>query len=239
MILTKEMVDEKIDELYDALKNKAQRITVDDYHHTYHTTIIKDVTLDGLWLEFGVYRGRSITTFAENTDNLIFGFDSFEGLPEHWDSDNPKGCYSLAGSIPEGAISGSNDDNPGMHSSAPTNTIKPWPKNVKLVKGLFEYSLPPFLETTKGDAAFVHIDSDIYSSCKTVFSNLKDRIKDGTVVAFDEICDYPDYRRGEIKAFAEFLIDNNWDYECTYHQHFSKYDPSAYSQGCFIIKDKK
>ena len=50
------------------------------------------------------------------------------------------------------------------------------------------------------------------------------------MIMFDEICDYPDYRNHEIKAFAEFLIDTNSDYECVVFQ------PSTYSQGCFLIK---
>tara|TARA_R110000824_G_scaffold396426_1_gene597876 strand:+ start:836 stop:1534 length:699 start_codon:yes stop_codon:yes gene_type:complete len=232
------MVDKKIDEIYEAVKTKATRVGVQDYSSTYHTTIIKDVTLEGLWMEFGVYRGRSITNFAENTDNTIYGFDSFEGLPEHWDHQNPKGCYSLAGLTPQGAIAGSNDDNPGMYSDAPTATTQPWPKNIELVKGLFEYSLPPFLEEHTGDAAFIHIDSDLYSSCKTLLSCLKDRIKSGTVIAFDEICDYPDYRDGEIKAFAEFLLYTNLDFECTYHQDLLNCPITGYSQACFIIKDR-
>jgi hypothetical protein len=231
-MLTKEIVDEKIDEIHYALKNKATRMGVWDYHHTYHTTIIKDVTLEGLWMEFGVFRGRSLVEFAENTQSTVYGFDSFEGLPEHWDKDNPKGCFNLAGIAPDGAIIGHDKDSPGMFSSDPTTNTKPWPSNVKLVKGWFEYSLPPFLEEHSGDAAFIHIDSDLYSSCKTILTCLKDRIKSGTVIAFDEICDYPDYRDGEIKAFAEFLLDTTLDFECTYHQDL------GYSQGCFIIKDR-
>lgn len=238
-MLTYGKVQNKIDEIHDAIKNKAEMVTVNDNNYTYHATIIKDVSLEGLWMEFGVYRGRSITAFAENTKATVYGFDSFEGLPEHWDLSNPKGCFNLLGVIPEGAITGSNDDNPGMFSSAPTITTKPWPKNVELIKGLFEYTLPPFLEKTEGAAAFIHIDSDIYSSCKTVLNALKDRIKDGTVIAFDEICDYPDYRDHEIKAFAELLLENDLDFECRYHHYLAWAEPDVYSRASFIIRDKK
>jgi hypothetical protein len=97
-------------------------------------------------------------------------------------------------------------------------------------KGYFDASLPNFLKTHEGDVDFIHFDADLYSSTKTVLTLLTPRIKSGTMIMFDEICDYPDYRNHEIKAFAEFLIDTNLDYECVVFQ------PSTYSQGCFLIK---
>ena len=227
-------VEEKMDEILHSLKNDAQRIHEWDYHQTYLKACTSAVSVEGLWLEFGVYRGRTITAIAQNTDNVIYGFDSFEGLPEHWDGDNPQGVYSLRGEVPMGAIAGSNDDNPGMYDSSPTRTIQPWPRNVRLVKGLFEDSLPRFLEEHPEPVAFVNIDSDLYSSAKTVLNLLKDRIRHHTIITFDEICDYPSYREHEIKAFAEFLLETGSEYECIYHQDLDKYN-----QGCFkIIRGK-
>ena len=40
--------------------------------------------LDGLILEFGVAQGASIRKLASMTDQVIHGFDSFQGLPESW-----------------------------------------------------------------------------------------------------------------------------------------------------------
>ena len=40
----------------------------------------------GLNLEFGVFKGVTISAVAKARPDLIFhGFDSFEGLPEDWD----------------------------------------------------------------------------------------------------------------------------------------------------------
>lgn len=228
-------LDAKMDEILDAVKNKTPRVHEWDYHKTYLTACTNAVKVDGLWLEFGVYRGRTITAIAQNTTNIIYGFDSFEGLPEFWDVDNPEGVYSLGGTIPLGAIAGSNDQNPGMYDKSPTQVIQPWPANVNLIKGLFGDSLPPFLEKCKEPVAFVNIDSDLYSSAKTVLDLLEDRFQDGTILTFDELCDYPTYREHEIKAFAEFLLKTGFDYECLYHQNLG-----TYSQACFkIIKHKK
>ena len=113
-------------------------------------------------------------------------------------------------------------------SSLPQNW-KPWPENVKLIKGLFEDSLPLFLKKFEGDVAFVHIDGDLYSSAKTVLTELTPRFKKGSVLLFDEINDYDDYRNHEIKAFAEFLLDTGFDYQPLLHQK------ESYSQGLFKL----
>ena len=229
------LLEAKMDEILHSVKNDATRLHEWDYHKTYLTACTNEVKVDGLWLEFGVYRGRTITAIAQNTTNIIYGFDSFEGLPEFWDGDNPEGVYSLNGTAPMGAIAGSNDDNPGMYDSSPTQIIQPWPMNVRLVKGLFENSLPTFLEENEEPLAFVNIDSDLYSSAKTVLDLLEDRFQDGTIITFDELCDYPTYREHEIKAFAEFLLKTGFNYECLYHQNLG-----SYSQACFkMIGDKE
>jgi hypothetical protein len=224
------LIENKIDEVLFAVKHKAKRIHEWDNHKTYLTACTNEVKNDGLWLEFGVYRGRTITVIANNTDKIVYGFDSFEGLPEFWDSSNPKGVYGLGGDIPIGAIAGSNDDNPGMYDSSPTKIIQPWSKNVCLVKGLFDDSLPKFLKEIPDPVAFLNIDSDLYRSAKTVLTLLEDRIEDGTIITFDELCDYPTFRDHEIKAFAEFLLKTGFNYECLYHQ-----DLGSYTQACFRI----
>lgn len=221
-------LDEKIDEIEEATRTKAERVGAWDYHSTYLTASCSHVKIDGLWLEFGVYRGRSITAIASHTKNIVYGFDSFEGLPEHWNNENPQGVYGLRGEIPSGAITGSNHDNPGMYDPAPTVTTRPWPENVKLIKGWFNNSLPPFLEEHKENAAYIHIDSDIYSSCKTVLVLMRDRIIPGTILDFDELLDYPEYRQHEIKAFAEFLLDTGRGYEALVYQNLGSYTQASF-----------
>jgi hypothetical protein len=225
------ILENKIDEILKSLHESPWKKHSSDYHKTYLTECLRHVNLNGLWMEFGVYRGRSLSFIASQTKNLVYGFDSFEGLHERWDVNNPKWVYSLNGKIPDGAIDGSNDENPGMFDSSPTKKIKPWASNIRLVKGYFEDSMPKFLEEHTDNVAFMNIDSDLYSSAKTVLTQLIDRIVPGTIICFDEICDYPDYRNHEIKAFAEFLLDTGFNYTCL------AYQPSTYSQGCFMIKE--
>jgi tRNA G46 methylase TrmB len=43
------------------------------------------VSLDGIYVEMGVCNGRTINFIAAlNPEKIIYGFDSFEGLPEAW-----------------------------------------------------------------------------------------------------------------------------------------------------------
>src|SRR5450631_2069107 len=48
---------------------------------------------EGLILEFGVYSGRTINHMAALTQEKLFGFDSFEGLPEDWRPDFKKEAF--------------------------------------------------------------------------------------------------------------------------------------------------
>ncbi len=144
----------------------------------------------GLFLEFGVRSGGTINHIAKlNPKQTIHGFDSFEGLPERWAGWSlDKGAFRGEG-IPEVAA------------------------NVELVVGWFDESLPPFLETHPDDVALVHIDSDIYSSARTVLANLAPRITPGSIIVFNEYFNYPNWKQHEYKAFQEFCEEHEVDYE--------------------------
>ncbi|MDE1896339.1 MAG: class I SAM-dependent methyltransferase, partial [Rhodospirillales bacterium] len=64
-----------------------------------------------------------------------------------------------------------------------------------------------------GNAAFIHVDCDIYTSTVIIFSALRDRIHPGTVVLFDEYFNYPGWRAHEYKAFQEFIRQVGLTYE--------------------------
>lgn len=163
---------------------------------------------DGSILEFGVYKGGTINHLASRLPTrIIYGFDSFEGLPEDWCGGNPKGEYTLDGNLP---------------------AVRP---NVRLVKGLFQDTLPDFARAHPEPVALLHVDCDIYSSTKCVFDHLHGSIVDGTVIAFDEIWNYPAFASHEIKAFAEFLLDRNLTYECLQTLH-----RRIFNKGLFIIR---
>jgi hypothetical protein len=142
---------------------------------------------DGLYAEFGVYKGDSINRLARLRPHQAFhGFDSFEGLPESWTLGARTGAFSVRGRLP------------AVH------------KNVVLVKGFFEQTLPDFLSACdKKAVAFVHVDCDLYSATKTVLDRLAPLLVEGTVIVFDEYFNYPGWQQGEYKAFSEFIACND------------------------------
>jgi hypothetical protein len=165
-------------------------------HQVYYDLCVPHVSLDGLWLEFGVFKAKTISYLATKTQREFFGFDSFEGLQEHWDDENPKFAYTCNGIIP---------------TEYPVG--KPLPSNITLIKGFFEDTLPSFADEHKEQIAFIHIDSDLYSSCKTIFEYLGNQIVENTVICFDDFMDWDYNQNNEIRAFAEFLIERNLNYQ--------------------------
>lgn len=150
---------------------------------------IKNATIkDGLWLEFGVYKGDTILHIADKINNTVYGFDSFKGNPDDWRSNYLKGAFAVS-EIP---------------SFAP---------NVQIISGWFEDSLPRFLEIHNEPVSFIHIDCDLYSSAKTVLDELKDRLVGGSIIVFDEFFNYPGWKDHEFKAFMEFVDITKIKYE--------------------------
>lgn len=164
------------------------------------THAVSHVTLDGLWLEFGVSSGTSINFIAELTQETIYGFDSFYGINEEWNG-KKKGAFSTNGVLPE------------------------VPSHVKLIKGMFEDTLSRFTKPYRGKAAFIHIDSDLYDPCKLIFHYFQPNIVAGTVIQFDEIfngeprsgCTYFDFKEHEIKAWLEFVEEYEVEYQWLNH----------------------
>ena len=141
-----------------------------------------------LVLEFGVYSGRTLRTIGAYLPRAnIYGFDSFEGLPETWRPGYEIGEFN-------------------MHRQPPSNL----PKNALIVVGWFDETLPRLVDhhaAAGHTVGLLHVDCDIYSSTKTIFDELArgKMFRDGTVIVFDEAFNYPGFENHEIKAFYEFL----------------------------------
>jgi hypothetical protein len=153
--------------------------------------IANNIKIDGEILEFGVYQGGSISYLSNKfKNNTLYGFDSFEGLPERWRIGFDKGAFNLNGQLPS------------------------VPNNVVLIKGWFDESLPIFLEQNCIlKVGLLHVDCDLYSSTKDIFRMLEDKIFTGTVIIFDEYFNYDGWQNGEFKAFQEFISDKKFTYD--------------------------
>ena len=146
---------------------------------------------DTLWLEFGVATGTTINYISTFTNDKVYGFDSFEGLPEKWRDGYDKGAFNRFGNLPE------------------VNN------NVELIKGWFNETLLNFIQTHNKKVSFIHMDADLYSSTKCIFDTLKDYIDKDCVIVFDELVNYPNFDgpNGELRAFYEFITENKVDYK--------------------------
>jgi predicted O-methyltransferase YrrM len=135
---------------------------------------------EGMALEFGVATGRTLTVIAAARGNKqVFGFDSFQGLPEDWRTNIPAGTFK-------------------------TDTLPDVP-GTELVVGLFQDTLPGFLASHAEPVAFVHLDADLYSSTTTVLQHIGPRLRPGSVLVFDEYFNYPGWQQHEHRAWQEFV----------------------------------
>ena len=160
----------------DALGLETQRELID--------FALKSTAIEGHYLEFGVFRGGTTRFIAKRVrGRLLHGFDSFKGLPEAWSGFNlASRTFDAGGRLPR------------------------VPANVRLHRGWFDQSLPAWLAENPGPVAFIHVDCDLYSSTKTVFALLAERIVPGTVILFDEYFNFPNWKQHEFKAFQELVV---------------------------------
>lgn len=151
---------------------------------------LQSVKVDGHLMEFGVFTGGTIRHMAKRVGGrTIHGFDSFEGLPEAWGGFNlGSRAFDVKGKLPR------------------------VPANVKLHRGWFDASVPAWMKDNPGPVAFMHVDCDLYSSTKTIFTLLAERMVPGTIILFDEYFNYPNWEQHEYKAFQELIAEKRMTY---------------------------
>ena len=152
------------------------------------------------YLEFGVHQGHSILHWASRArspENRFFGFDTFSGLPEEWNRDYPAGRFDAGGKTP---------------TTADTR--------VTFVKGLFQDTLPGFLETFRPRArVVVNVDCDLYSSTLYCLTMLDRVLKPGSLLIFDEFGDV----QHEFRAFNDYCASYRRKVRtlCTHDDYFT------------------
>jgi Methyltransferase domain len=172
-------------------KQHMQNAIASDDEHKVIACGLKHAPRVGLFVEFGVWQGRTINAIADHVGSviLVHGFDSFEGLPEDWQGPYVKGAFHMGGKLPR---------------------VRP---NVRLHAGWSSETLPLFAKEYPTESiAFMHVDCDLYSSTKTVFDHLGERLRPGSVIVFDEYFNYPGWREHEYRAFQEFARTRSLKY---------------------------
>jgi hypothetical protein len=146
---------------------------------------IGEVTLEGDYAQFGVWRGRTARIIAALTSKgrKLHLFDSFEGLPEDWIASKKAGHFSL-----------SPDEIPSFD-----------PKVAVVHKGWFKDTIPPFVADMKKPLAFLHMDADLYSSTVDVLFNADRIIARDTILLFDEYAVPKSEADDEHRAFMDWV----------------------------------
>lgn len=192
-----------LDPIYVGQKTSAE------YEMSIHKHLIdstKEIKVEGHWCEFGVREGRSLHWLIdEYPRQVIHAFDSWQGLPEDWNHGT-------------GKVADMSCEPPSV------------PPHIKLHKGWFKDTLPIWKANNKGAIAFLHMDADIYSSTKEVLTSLDDQIVAGTVITFDEFCNFrlsgkmSKWQNQEFLALVEWLeeckrkvapLNRNWAYQAS------------------------
>lgn len=135
------------------------------------------------YIEFGVYKGSTIKEMTHrfsHKQSRFYGFDTFEGLPDAWVS--TWGGHHIKMDRDKGTL-----NSEGMPVILDDR--------VYLYKGLFQDTLPQFLDEVLGGQRdesrpmFINIDSDIYSAALYILTMLHPYLRHGDLVYFDEFFD--------------------------------------------------
>jgi len=166
-----------------------ENVPISSDRNNLYSQISTPINLAVEYLEFGVYEGKSMQFWSENlthSSTKLHGFDTFEGLPEHWINSKPKGAYSTSGKTPE---------------------IQD--KRVSFHKGLFQETLPLLIKNRTIDFSkqlIVNLDADLYSATAFVLASLLPYLKKNDIIIFDE---FGAFLLHEFKAFCDFQAYSN------------------------------
>ena len=161
----------------------------------FYDSISKVSHLGRPFYEFGVWRGASFR-YLIKIYKQGYGFDTFTGIPEEWD-ELEKGSYSSEGKVPK--IAGG-----------------------EFVAGHFDETLPLFFSKERPKASVINIDSDLYTSAKTVLTHAQKIIDESTVIIFDEFLMNDQWENDERKALEEFCKETNMTFEVIAVSLFTK-----------------
>jgi hypothetical protein len=157
--------------------------------------------IDGDVVECGVAGGESLAMFASlvrtrGEDRVIWGFDSWSGLPEPSGADQGEASKAAGGMFGWASVGlveaelrahGFDDEEIERH--------------VRLVRGEFGTTLVRFPDRS---IALLHVDADLYASYQAALDHLWSKVTVGGIAAFDEYEDASTWP-GARRAVDEFL----------------------------------
>ena len=164
---------------------------------------IKQDNIEGDYIEFGIFKGKSLYHVWRcinklNLKNMnLYGLDSFEGFPvenhELYTKENFKTSY----------------DNVNKFFS---NKNK-----VNVVKGFFQNSIKTSKMQEISNVSFAFIDCDIYESSIPIFQYLEEKVSLGGFIMIDDFTSIDANQNSIYKAWKENkYFENNFVYYSSY-----------------------
>lgn len=191
--------------------------------------LMQRAPLTGSFVEFGVYKGRSLLKTIKMGKKYLkekitfYGFDTFEGMP--------KTNKLLTGDLIR-------DYREGMFSDTGIEYVESQLKKERLqaslVKGRFD-KLKNLSKYGVKKIRFVHIDADIYEGYRDALDKIIPYLQVGTVILMDEYCAPSDYRYQGIRFHGPKAL-NEWLEKTNINLHLIRFD---WTCGLFVVVDEK
>lgn len=167
------------------------------FQPAYFQKVLEDVDVlkykDSLFIELGVFTGLTLNLINQNTkDIVVYGFDTFSGLPEDWAESSGNVLYTkntFATTIPEDT-----DKN-------------------KFIVGKIEDTLSNFLKEKNQKIRFIHLDLDLYSASKHAFNIVFDWLEDEAIIVIDDVYKLPSWEEYSIKSLADSFDESKYELE--------------------------
>lgn len=164
------------------IKKETRMLLADQEAYLIYSIVKKTEKIDGDIAEVGVYKGGSARLIYEATKKAIHLFDTFEGLPDICEHDDPeqfhKGDYSAS-------------------LESVKSYLKNYP-NISFYKGFFPSTAEPLKNRR---FSFIHLDVDIYESTLNCLKFFYSKMSKGGVIISH---DYSG-SKGVKRAFDEFF----------------------------------
>jgi len=163
------------------------------YQPDYFKHVLKDININSLFMELGVFSGHTLQMINNNTkDHVVYGFDTFSGLPEDWKTEKDELIFSKD----------------HFNTNVPNDTEKN-----KFIVGKIEDTLEKFLLEKNQKIKFAHVDLDLYSSSKNAFDIIFNWLEDEAVLIIDDVHNYPGWEHHSIKAFSDSFDEKKYRFE--------------------------
>lgn len=190
---------------------------------------MRKAPIRGDFVEFGVYRGRSLVETIRMANKRLkekhsfYGFDSFEGMPS---TKKP-----LTERLRE-------DWAMGTFADTSLKFVQDRLDNARvkaiLVKGVFD-KLPLLKEFGVNKIRFAHLDADIYEGYRDALKHILPHIQIGTIIMFDEFLapSHPDHQ--SVRDHAMRAI-REWEEKEKINLHLIRFE---WASALCVIVDKK